>query len=396
MIFQMMKLLLSPGHLNVICRDWLRLGSARSDDFSHLKATMGWLVRAHEAAGGEGVSAGYDMRRGWLPPYPETTGYIIETFLDYYHLTQDQGFLTRAVRMGEWETKIQFPSGAVRGGIGINSYPIVFNTGQVILGWLALYEETKDRRFLSAAARAGDWLVKVQDRDGKWSKFTYNKIPHTYHSRVAWPLFWLSKVTGTSKYETAAKKNIQWILSQVKDNGWIGGMEFAEGEDPFTHTIAYTLRGLLESSYYIKEKNLKKRAREVVYRAAERLMHFYERRKHNPYAMPLYLPATVDDKWKSKDKYSCLTGNAQLAIVWMKLYKLNNDARLLNSALKILDQVKSTQALANPNPGIQGGIAGSYPIYGAYMRFTYPNWAAKFFADAIMLQEDIMAGLQKP
>ena len=33
----------------------------------------------------------------------------------------------------------------------------------------------------------------------------------------------------------------------------------------------------------------------------------------------------------------------------------------------------------------RGGIAGSSPIWGDYSRFEYPNWAAKFFADALMM-----------
>ena len=42
---------------------------------------------------------------------------------------------------------------------------------------------------------------------------------------------------------------------------------------------------------------------------------------------------------------------------------------------------------------IRGGIAGAYPIWGGYERLGYPNWAAKFFADALMLQESVMRGL---
>ncbi len=34
---------------------------------------------------------------------------------------------------------------------------------------------------------------------------------------------------------------------------------------------------------------------------------------------------------------------------------------------------------------MRGGIAGSAPIWGDYSRFEYPNWAAKFFADALMM-----------
>src|SRR5574340_1718275 len=70
----------------------------------HLDAAMRWLVRAHDAAGGGGVAHSYLVawhpglrRRGWLPPYPETTGYIIPTLFDYSALTGDQDLQRRAV-----------------------------------------------------------------------------------------------------------------------------------------------------------------------------------------------------------------------------------------------------------------------------------------------------------
>jgi hypothetical protein len=37
----------------------------------------------------------------------------------------------------------------------------------------------------------------------------------------------------------------------------------------------------------------------------------------------------------------------------------------------------------------RGGIKGSHPINGGYHPWQYPNWAAKFFADALMLEETI-------
>ncbi|HXH84810.1 MAG TPA: hypothetical protein VNN07_18020, partial [Candidatus Tectomicrobia bacterium] len=50
----------------------------------HLAASMEWLCRAQDAAGGGGVSRSYALRymrshrrSGWLAAYPETTGYII-------------------------------------------------------------------------------------------------------------------------------------------------------------------------------------------------------------------------------------------------------------------------------------------------------------------------------
>jgi hypothetical protein len=130
-----------------------------------------------------------------------------------------------------------------------------------------------------------------------------------------------------------------------------------------------------------------------VLKASENLMKRYELRKIDPYSMPKYMPARLNDRFKPEANYSCLSGNCQIALIWMKIHEMTGDARYLNSALKILDQVKATQSLDSSNPGVRGGIAGSYPIWGEYAPYMYPNWAAKFFADAIMLQESVMRQL---
>jgi hypothetical protein len=108
----------------------------------------------------------------------------------------------------------------------------------------------------------------------------------------------------------------------------------------------------------------------------------------------LPLPARLDSDWRSQANYSCLTGNAQLALVWLNLYRRDGDPRYLNGALKLLDQVKSTQSLTSRRPGIRGGIPGSYPCWGGYCPLAFPNWAAKFFADAIIVQERVMRDVE--
>src|SRR6266498_4302255 len=51
----------------------------------HLRAAIDWLVLAQDVrsnkADAGGVSAGWSFEDGWLPSYPETSGYIVETFL---------------------------------------------------------------------------------------------------------------------------------------------------------------------------------------------------------------------------------------------------------------------------------------------------------------------------
>ena len=50
--------------------------------------------------------------------------------------------------------------------------------------------------------------------------------------------------------------------------------------------------------------------------------------------------------------------------------------------------VARTQNIATNNSNIRGAIAGSHPIFGSYERFKYPNWAAKFFIDALLALDE--------
>jgi len=382
-----------PTHCSIVLRHLFGVRTSAHSDDDHLRAAMEWLCKAQDVSGGGGVCGAYTFYDGWTPPYPETTGYIIPTFLKYASLTGNESYSERAMRMGDWEIDIQLPAGGVRGGMGVNEYPLIFNTGQVVLGWMALYRETNMGRFLDAAKKAADWLVGCQDDDGRWSRHTFKEIPHAYHTRVAWSLFEVYQATNNEDYKHAAENNVLWALTHATENGWFKNAAFIPGEPPFTHTIAYTLRGLLEACRFLSG-DVKSQTLDIVQMASERVMTKFELRKYDAYSTPKYLFGTLDENWNSKDDYSCLTGNAQLAIIWLRLYQMNNDARLLNSALKIIDHVKATQPLHAKNLGIRGGVPGSYPIWGAYAPFRYPNWAAKFLADAIMLQESIMKDLE--
>lgn len=52
---------------------------------------------------------------------------------------------------------------------------------------------------------------------------------------------------------------------------------------------------------------------------------------------------------------------------------------------RILGFVKKTQLLADKEEARIGGIKGSHPINGGYHPWQYPNWATKFYADALMM-----------
>ena len=153
--------------------------------------------------------------------------------------------------MGDWEIEIQLSSGAVMGSVvTAQPSPAVFNTGQVIFGWLAAYKVTKNLKYIKAALKAGDYLLSVQSSDCSWqegdSKFAL-KGATTYNTRVAWALIELGSEIKEEKYILSGKKNIELALSKQLDNGGFSDNCLNVPENPLLHTIVYATRGILES-----------------------------------------------------------------------------------------------------------------------------------------------------
>ena len=99
---------------------------------AHLSAALDWLKRAHRAGNDHGVSYGVAFGSDFDVSYPETTGYICQTFVEMSRRTGDRELFERAMEMGHWEADVQLESGAVMGGkFNQNPTPAVFNTGMV-------------------------------------------------------------------------------------------------------------------------------------------------------------------------------------------------------------------------------------------------------------------------
>ena len=75
-----------------------------------------------------------------------------------------------------------------------------------------------------------------------------------------------------------------------------------------------------------------------------------------------------------------------MAINWQRLAFETGDTTLVKHAIAANRFNMSVQDLDARNPGVRGGMPGSFPINGGYMTYRYPNWAAKFFMDALMLE----------
>jgi hypothetical protein len=344
----------------------------------HLQETLGWLCRAQDVGVDGGVPALFDPRKGWDTSYPETSGYILATFIAAADVLNDSSYMERARRIGDWEISIQAPGGGVYSRLGTNNLR-VFNTGQVILGWCALFERIGDESYLDAAKRAGDYLLRIQEADGAWRQDTYCGA-RTYHARTDWGLLRLAKLSGEERYADAAKRNLSWVMAQQQDNGWFRNCGF-DDDLPITHLIDYTFIGVLESAV-LEPSIFKRQPVECISEGAQAICRIV----HNTAIAGIegLIPGSFTSDWTSSDRYSCLTGNAQLAYTLLRLREMTGHAPYAVAADKLISGVKKTQIVDGSEDGIRGAIAGCFPIYAGYVAGAYPNWAAKFFADALL------------
>lgn len=375
-----------PDHGGLLLRqrfDRNRNARAGFSDHDHLKAAARWLCAAQDSQSDGGIAGRYRLDRGWTSSYPETTGYLVPTLLALDKVLPGSGYAERAARAINFLLNVQLADGSFPGmEIAENtSEPMAFDTGQILNGLTAWHRETGDARAFEAAARAAAWLAAAQDDDGAYRKHVYLGFATTYTAHLTcWLAEWGAYAKDDAAFK-AAERHLDWVLSQVKPNGWIERMGFSQeqlaADEAFTHTIAYTIWGVLLISLLTGRAD----GLAVAERAAEGMLRLTEISRR--------LPGVVSN-FKTRAKPACLTGNAQMALIWFKLHRLKPNLRFVNVALKAIDLVSAAQPMGGQNPAIAGGIAGSDPIGGPYIINAFPNWAAKFYIDALLEKKAVL------
>ncbi len=396
-----------PSHFKVLFKDILNKREKGYENLVHCEAGVNWLFAAQNTNGSGGVSIEYSFSWGWRWPYPEVSGYIIPTLFDFAQTFPNSPVSfearSRAVKIADWLIKIQLPDGSYqlglyptsKGSFADRAYSSTeqsaFETAQILYGLSRAYRETNEALYLNAALAAGDWLVRTQSQDGYWNISIQNQ-PRSFDSMIAWSLAELHRLSSRKSYSDSAKANLDWCLSRQRENGWFDLCSHTLGDLPWTHGIGYTLQGLLEADTILKEE----RYTEAVKDTAEVLLRIYSIKGFKSVYEQQYgfLPARFDERWRSRDKFTCLTGNAQISLVFSRLFTVIGDIRYLNAALKLNSDLKSLQNVTSTNDGIRGGIKGSHPIYGRYLSFRYPSWATKFFVDALISEERSLSMLR--
>jgi len=353
-------------------KDLLGVRPCTAGPEAHALAAEVWLQRAHDCSADDGVSYGYSLRGGWRPSYRETSGYIAATFFALARHRGDPAYRERALRVCRWLLEVQNADGSFSNP-RFGDAGIVFDTGQDLFGLLRAWEETGDAAFREGALRAAGWLVGIADEAGLWTRNEHLDTPHVYNTRTAWALLRANQIEYDAASERVARANLDWALEEQQPSGFFADCAFERGANPFTHTLAYTARGLLESGELLADERYLLGAQ----RCANATLVLL--------ADDGFLPGEITPDGKPAASYSCLTGNCQFAVVWARLYDRTRQPMYRRAALRALDYVMRRQDIHSANPDVRGAIKGSQPIWGRHARLTFPNWATKFFVDAMML-----------
>jgi hypothetical protein len=347
------------------------------------QAAADWLLRSIQACRGQGSSVFYSRwyhpLRGWNWPYPETTGYIIPTLIDYAAFSENDEYKYSAIKQAQWILSLQYNDGALPGGAvkhGKKAMPSVFNTGQMLLGLCAAYDVTQNSPFLDGAHRAAQWLVREIDPNARiWKKHAYRQgYSPAYYTHVCWPILEVYKRTNDEMIKAGAVEVLNTIASWANNNGTFKNWGFRPDQPAFTHTIGYTLWGFLAAS------EIQGNDGKLFYSLAECSARIFLDllKEHGR------LAGAYDQNIKGRYWYTCLTGNCQIALTWMKLFEKTGEKHFLDGAIQALEPVMKSQRKGLLDPNIRGTIPGSRPIWGRYLFMRYPNWATKFYLDALM------------
>jgi hypothetical protein len=327
-----------------------------TDWHTHTDTALLWLRRAWAATGGKGFSHSYLPFWGWAGAYPETTGYLIETLRDYAVLKHDPSLEELADASVAWLESIQMPDGAFSGLLVGHTQASVFNTAMILSGIRG-----------EAARRAMHFLIQALEPDGAWHQYAYvpGFVP-TYYTYAVWRVLKANQTLKIAGVDEKMRHALHFYATRFLPNGSIRDWGFRPNQAAYTHTIGYTLEGFWQAAMHLKEQK-------ILDSTYHTLHSLWQQVKVAGRTAGRY-----DQHWKGDFTFLCNTGNAQLSTAFRHAFQHTQSADFQEAAQFFLREIKPP----DPRRG-KGGIAGSTPLWGPYLRFRYPNWSIKFYLDAL-------------
>lgn len=342
-----------PRHLHWVMQDLA--GVARQpehDHRTHLRATLEWVCRAQDAcrtpADSGCVAAGWTFESGWLPASAEATGWLIETLLpaaDYLAWPD----LTDRIRIMLDALLAQADDGAA---------------GR-IHGLIAGHVQLGHAESLARAVRSGHLLVDMP------------LTSPVQRARTVHALAAVGVIAGESSLIDAARRQQDATLALQTPCGWFPG----PAGPASTAALAGITRSLIETFRLLGDES----ARLAALRAARGL------RDH--LRSDGWLAGAFDDGWMPAGSYACVNGLTQVAVCWLRLAQVEQEAHWRDAAWRALAWIKRNQRTAGDDLALRDALPSAVPIWAGPAAFSFDALNAKHFADALMMD---MVGIAIP
>ncbi|MBK8349306.1 MAG: hypothetical protein IPL08_17465 [Saprospiraceae bacterium] len=345
---------------------------------SSFELSLAWILRSVAYNDGNGSSAYYHLWKGWSGPYAETTGYLIPTLWQVDEIFPEKQLGKTVLGLAEWLLSIQRVDGSFPQGLELGDQPEIFDSGQILFGLYATWEKTQDIKYKKSIQSLTNWMLAQQCENGAFCKNTYVKnYSPSYHIRFVWALLLVKEIYAAPvELNTKVQKAMHYYSALLTESGSFKNWGFHPETNGLTHTIAYTLRGFLECSILMHDND----SLSIVLKSIEKLV---KEIKSKP-----YLAGSYDQHWHGDNNFRCLTGEAQMSIVFRRLAILLNEPEYHLYADRVLEDINSKQIKIQWATNLNGGFFASSPFYGKYMRFMMNNWTAKFYLDAVMIKSN--------
>lgn len=298
-----------------------------------LQRGIKWIHDNH--LDGQAIPITHKRRR----PYPEVTGYYIPTLLSI-------GETALAENFARFLVTIQNPDGSF--SLDNPALKYVFDTGQVIRGWVAILDRMPE--LAEPLRRACDWIINTANPStgallkpapgGDWSLGHRGEVSEGIHLYVLAPMRKAAELLGLPYIRAAADKALAYYLANV---------ELTDFTRPnmLSHFYGYIQEALFELG--------------CVEQARAGMASAAALQAENG-----SVPAYANVQWV------CSTGLAQLAITW---YLLGERERA-DRALAFVAQLQNES----------GGFYGSYGVDATYFPTEEIPWAVKYAIEAEQLR----------
>tara|TARA_Y100000590_G_C15741843_1_gene1020560 strand:+ start:2001 stop:3410 length:1410 start_codon:yes stop_codon:yes gene_type:complete len=363
-----------------------------NDNKYYIDKSLLWLFRGLKKR--NLISAAYNCRYGWLPGYPETNGYILETLINL--LSKNYKFpkleentkkiyknLVKLQNLKEGHFLSGYDGTDPTNFHGKKS-PSVFNTSQILIGLMNCYTHFKDKNLLKNIELSTKYISSCLDDKGYFIKgFSpgpKSKI-RSYYVKNSSILLEASVLLNNQKIENLAKKSLEYYTNFLTKEYWVKDAGFFPDENPLTHNLAYYVEGYWKA-YKLTQNN---KYLEISLNIVNKVCNIFESNNG-------FLKASFSSDWKSNDNYCCVVGLAQFSNLALEIGFELNDYWLINSGMKMLDELKKIQYLKTPIifKNFYGALPASHPIYGTYSFMSLVNWSSKYYIDTLINENNIL------